>query len=177
MIATLVALQLLGTAGLEFAANEPYVTRRGAHVGAELRMNDWFGLSALAGAYPNMGKLDQTRAYKNLVQIGLRPIESRVVGRERLAAHLYALRAKVDTFSAAMGVFAGAGLVQTVDGVPNPHHKQSHIAFAWGLTAEMVHQHVGVRLRAEETRYQENVGSRADSESPLWLGAELVIRR
>ncbi len=186
MIATMLATQLFTLVGLELVANDPFVKRRGVTVSVEVRPKPWFAISAMGGGYPNLGSADYSPLAKEIIfENQVAPDISRIVSRERLAAHWFPVNTELGALHTNVGLFVGGGAMQTRDDLVvlqvenDPAYfdaeRQSHPSFSWGVTAEARKNRVGLRVRFEEARYQEVVKKAREKKVPVWFGADLVI--
>ena len=189
MIATilLASTQILTLAGIDLVANDPFVARRGPTVAVEVRPVDFLGFSVIGGFYPNMGEADWTPLMTEIFEENMiSPDLSRIMSRQRLAAHWFPVNTTLGDLTSTVGLFVGGGLMHTRDDLKLlqeednaafiKNEKQVHGSFSWGLTAEVRQKAIGLRVRFEESRYQELIGRRSfEKKVPVWFGADLVV--
>jgi len=190
MIAVLLAsaqIQVATLAGIELVANDPFVSRRGPTLAVEIRPVPYLGFSVMGGVYPNFGQLDWTPLMTEILEENqIAPDISRIMSRQRAAAHWFPVNTELGELVSSVGLFVGGGLMHTRDDLEVLHEeetrrfvdseKQAHGSFSWGLTAEVRRKSIGMRVRFEESRYQELVGrNKTEKKVPVWFGADLVI--
>lgn len=177
-------VRLAWTLGAEVVADDPFLTRRGLRTELQLRPLRYAAVSVGVAGYPILGDADYTALTRQLIEENqLSPELSRVAGAGLAAVHALPLVAEAGGVRSAVGLFAGAAAVHTVDDlslvqVDSPaaieRERQVHAAFCWGVTADASHGPVGFRARLEEWRYREQFADTDARRRPLWFGADFV---
>ena len=158
----------------------------GLRLGAEAALYERFSLGLSAGGYPLAREGDHKQITTQLIrENAITPDISRIRARASAEARVWMLRQTVGDHRRRLGVHAGLGMVYTVDdeealmaeGDPafEETARQVHPTTLLGLSAEVWWGPRGLRLRYEQSPYNEVVMSDIhESKRPMWIGAEAM---
>ncbi|HJN74354.1 MAG TPA: hypothetical protein QGF58_10525 [Myxococcota bacterium] len=173
--------------GYDHVVNDPFLRRRGLHVGAGFAPGELVSFELSGGFYPDLGVLDWTPLTKQLVdEVHVSPDISKVIARGDLGVRIDPLSRRWKFIEARSGAHAGVGMVYTRDDlealqaqndpVALSTETQVHPAATVGLHAELKTDYVvGLRVKSESVRYIETVnGTTLESKALRFVGMEVV---
>ncbi len=174
-------------AGADWVVNDPFIKRRGLHVGLEYAPVPVFSAGILLAGYPDLGQADWKPLTTQLVEENqVSPDLSRVMARGELVARFTPIRREGEHIATNVGLHVGFGAVRTKDDLTAMQAENDPVALStqielhptllYGLTAELRTDYVvGLRVRAEHLLYVETVnGTTLERKNNRFFGLELT---
>lgn len=173
--------------GYDYTSNDPFVRRRGLHVGGGVAVNGVVSFDLSFHGYPDLGEADWTPLTRQLVnEMRISPDISKIVRRTDMVVRVAPLSRRWEWVEVRTGLHGGVGLVYTVDDLEalqaqdDPQamstESQRHPSAIMGVHAEVRTDYVvGLRVKLESLRYTEVVnGTTLETKNNRMVGMEVT---
>ena len=176
------------SAGVSHITNDPFQRVVGLEGSAIASPGALFDVELRVALHPLTGTLARTPLANHLVEeLQIAPDLSLPRLRAELSGAFMPLHMEQGRWSARGGLFAGAGVIRTVDDLEffqaedDPEYVATeielHPTWLFGLTVEALRGPVGVRVRSQQVRYTETIGSEVQEEKhPTLVAVDLIVR-
>lgn len=174
-------------AGYDRAVNDPFVVRRGLHVGAGFAPNEVLSFDTGLYGYPDLGEADWTPLTRQLInEARVSPDISKITARGDLVVRIAPFSREWEWLHVRTGFHAGVGFVRTKDdlealqaeGDPRAMSTelQLHPTAISGVHAEVRTPYVvGLRVKLETVRFNEAVnGTTVEMKANRFAGMEVT---